>query len=181
VNKQLRGQPLCSFLQPPVTPLQPTLWGTTKPLVPYIHATFKAANSRRSGLPGVRSWRSWFIFSQSHESFRHLPQLDSRILTWRHARNAELENAPNIFPHISACPSVRLSACYNQRFAGRIFIKSDTGYLGNQTEHSVIYIHRRANKCIWLIPFNHTSNLVLLRASAVYCNLQEALVYTLTL
>jgi hypothetical protein len=41
--------------------------------------------------------------------------------------------------------------------------------------------HRRTNKCIWLIHFNHTFNLVLLHVSTVYCHLQVATVHLLTL
>jgi hypothetical protein len=52
--------------------------------------------------------------------------------------------------------------------------------LGNRTEQFLIHIHRRTNKCIWLIPFNHTFNLVIQHVSAVYCHFQGALLYLLS-
>jgi hypothetical protein len=62
-----------------------------------------------------------------------------------------------------------------------IYRYENTRFHNTTHNNKVPYIHRRINKCIWLILFNHTFNLVLLHVSVVYCHLQGTLVGTLYL
>lgn len=110
-EKKLRGQSICSFLQPPVTPpLQLAFWRPTEPLVSSIHTTSNAVHSRRiCGNPaGCSLLKNQIYFFPVARIFHAIVWVtNSKIL----ARNAKLENSPITFPvslsaHPSVCPHV---------------------------------------------------------------------------